>query len=301
MRAGEDDASAASLEDVAREQDPVARRVEADAPGRVAGRVDHPQAAQDRQDVAVLDRADARRRPGDRRQESPARRPPEGVADAQLQAGDVGRVHADLDVGRLQLGDAPGVVRVAVRADDPAQIGERPMVPLQAPGDPPSRAGEPGVDERDVVLEEGEGAHAHEMHRVDAGCDLHAPLRSTSEAALSGDGPGALGTSPVTNGPRPAAETATRGRRRPAPVRGRDSCVEAGLHREGASRDALQSGAKTGLARGESYYVRIHLQPGNFSRGQESISPFGNHAQRQNGFHDSRQIVCRKSVSSKNN
>ena len=41
--------------------------------------------------VTVLDRADARRRPGDRRQKSPARRPPEGVADAQPQARGVGR------------------------------------------------------------------------------------------------------------------------------------------------------------------------------------------------------------------
>ena len=64
-----DDAAASALEDVAGEQEAVARGVEADAPRRVAGRVDDPQAAEEREDVAVLHRPNDRRRAGDRREQ----------------------------------------------------------------------------------------------------------------------------------------------------------------------------------------------------------------------------------------
>jgi len=106
-RAREDDASTPALEDVAGEQEAVAGRVEADASRGVARRVDDNEAAEDGENVAVLNRADPARRTGHGRQDPAARGAAERLPNPQLEALEVGPVHADLDVGGLQLAHAP--------------------------------------------------------------------------------------------------------------------------------------------------------------------------------------------------
>ena len=106
----------------------------------MAGRVDDLEAAEDRQDVAVLDRAD-RRRLGRHRREHPApRRPPRDVSPADREALRVGRVHQDVDPERGELARTTGVVGVTVGDDDAPEVPGRPSLrgdgPLDPVGDP---------------------------------------------------------------------------------------------------------------------------------------------------------------------
>ena len=176
-RAREDDASTPALEDVAGEQEAVAGRVEADASRGVARRVDDNEAAEDGENVAVLDRADPARRTGHGRQDPAARGAAERLPNPQLEALEVGPVHADLDVGGLQLAHTPCVVGAPVGADDAPELSERPPLPREGALDARARAGEAGVDEGQLRLEDGVRAHADEVDRVNAGRDLHRPLQ----------------------------------------------------------------------------------------------------------------------------
>jgi hypothetical protein len=97
--------------------------------------VDHLEPAEDRQHGTVLERCEPHQRRRHRREDPAARWAPYGIAEPDVEVGRVGRVDVDLDPEVGEGTRATGMVGVAVRAHDPAHVGDR-----------PAETGEPALD-----------------------------------------------------------------------------------------------------------------------------------------------------------
>src|SRR6267142_3127403 len=122
-RVRERDLALHALEEVTDDDETVTRRVQADASGGVARRVDDAQAAQDRQLIPLFDRLRVRWRTRQQRNDRSGREVRDHLAEPDAQALGVGRVKQDLCARkRPDLVNAADVVRMPVRADDAGDV-----------------------------------------------------------------------------------------------------------------------------------------------------------------------------------
>ena len=103
----------------------MSRAVQAHTAGRMARCVDDLEATEDRQDVPIRERRVAVHEWRHRSEDPASRRTPDRVADAGGEVGRIGRMDQDLDPELGQGASAAGVVRMTMRADDPADPIER--------------------------------------------------------------------------------------------------------------------------------------------------------------------------------
>ncbi len=155
--------------------------VEADAARRMPRRVDHPQAAEQREHLAVDDRASGRsgvrvrywmRRPRRTARSSVAR---ERLPQRQSQAGEVVGMDQDGDVVAVadELAHAADVVGMAVRADDPLQLVHAAADATQVSLEHEARADHAGVDQGQPLLGDQERVGPEHPDLVHARRDLH--------------------------------------------------------------------------------------------------------------------------------
>ena len=90
---------------------------------------------------------------GHRREELPARRPPEHLPPRDRQALTVGRMDEHRDARERQLAGAAGMVGMTVRADDACQIRKRVAVFAHGLLDPPAGSCVSAVDQRQLGFE----------------------------------------------------------------------------------------------------------------------------------------------------
>ena len=143
-------------------------------------RVHDVQPAERRQHVAVKQRLRVGDRPGQVRDELTGHRIRDHLADPDAKTRRVRRVNVDRRAGRCgHFRHASDVIGMAVGAHDPRDVAPRAADALQVALHEPPRAAVPGVDERDLVLDDGVRLRADDPHRVHAGNDLQT---ATSEA-----------------------------------------------------------------------------------------------------------------------